>query len=197
MLPKVNKNNMAGTMKSIEEYLRSHHGVIRASLAYIVRKNITVHIYGDYPKYVSLDDEMITRILHLHPNENKLHNEQSAQSVTECTVELKIVNKSVYDILDQTCKDNNLYPYVKSHKSKRVGRRAYYAIYSRWLGLNQVNATASEAKMALQTSTYNSKKKAWNWESMLPNMSSNILSWENIWNMGAEALIQDLRFNTC
>ena len=67
--------------------------------------------------------------------------------------EYKIDNSIVYDILDQICKDTNLYPYIKQHKSKRDGRKAFYAIHSRWLGPSNVNMTASEAKMALQTST--------------------------------------------
>ena len=50
MLPKVNKANMAGMMKAIIEYLRSHHGVLRKPLAYVIRKTILVQTYGDYPK---------------------------------------------------------------------------------------------------------------------------------------------------
>ena len=60
--------------------------------------------------------------------------------------------------------DTDLYPYVKQHKSKRDSRGAFYAIHSRGLGLNHVNMTATEAEMALQTSTYDSEKRAWNWE---------------------------------
>ena len=62
------------------------------------------------------------------------------------------------------CKDTDLYPNVKQHKSKRDGKGAFYAIESRWLGLNHVNMTASEAEVALQMSTYYGEKKAWNWE---------------------------------
>ena len=65
MLFKVNKADMAGMMKSIKEYLRSSHGVVRASLAYIIRKTITVQTYGDYPTYAAPDDKMIARILQL------------------------------------------------------------------------------------------------------------------------------------
>ena len=78
--------------------------------------------------------------------------------------EYKIDNRTVYYIIDQICKDTDLYPYVKQHKSKRDGREAFYAIHSRWLGLNHVNATASEAEMALQMGIYDGEKKAWNWE---------------------------------
>ena len=90
--------------------------------------------------------------------------EWDAQSVKAHTVEYKINNRSFYDILDQICKDSDLYPYFKQHNSSGVGRGAYYAIHSRWLGPNHVNATASEAQMALLTSMYIGEKKAWNWE---------------------------------
>ena len=114
--------------------------------------------------YVSPDDEMIARMLQLHSDKNKLHNKESVQSTTQHTTKYKIDNRRVYDILDQICKDMDLYPYVKEHKSKSDGRGAFYAIHSRWLGPNQMNVTASEAEMALQMSTYNGEKKAWNRE---------------------------------
>ena len=79
------------------------------------------------------------------------------------TADYKIDNRTVYNILDKTCKDTNLYPYVKQHKPKRDCIGEFYVIHSRWLGLNHINATASEAKMALQMSTYEGKK-TWNWE---------------------------------
>ena len=75
----------------------------------------------------------------------------------EHMAEYEIDKRSVYDILDQICKDKDIYPYVKQHMSKRDRRGAYYAIYSRWLGPNHVNATASEAEMALQVSSYDGK----------------------------------------
>ena len=65
ILPKVNKADMAGTMEAIKEYLRSHHAVIRAHSAYITMKTEIVQTYGDYPKYVTPDIKMITRMLHL------------------------------------------------------------------------------------------------------------------------------------
>ena len=65
MLPKINKSDMAGAIEAIKEYLRSHHCVMRATLAYVIRKTIQVHTYGEYPKYATPDDEMNTKMLHL------------------------------------------------------------------------------------------------------------------------------------
>ena len=42
MLPEINTSDMAGTMKAIKEYLKSYCGVVRAPLAYIIRKNVIV-----------------------------------------------------------------------------------------------------------------------------------------------------------
>ena len=72
--------------------------------------------YGDYPLYATPDDKMITTMLHLPSDKNKMHKVHSLQSVTEHTTEYKIDNRAIYDILDQTCKDTNLYPYIKQHK---------------------------------------------------------------------------------
>ena len=111
---------MAGTMESIEEYLRSCHGVVRAPLAYIIMKSITVQTYGEYPMYATSDNEMIARMLHLLPDKNKLLHEKDVQRVQVCTAEYKINNRMVYDVLDQICKDTDLYPYVKQHKPKKM-----------------------------------------------------------------------------
>ena len=76
--------------------------------------------------------------------------------------ECEIDNRTTYDILDQICKDTDLYPCVKQHKATRDGRGAFYAIHSRWLGPNHVNATASEAEMASQMLKFDGGKRAWN-----------------------------------
>ena len=78
MLPKVNKADKEGMMEFIEEYLRSHHGVIKVPLVSVIRKTITIQVYGDYHKYATPDDKIIARIIHLPPEKNKLHNMQSA-----------------------------------------------------------------------------------------------------------------------
>ena len=142
MLPKINKSDMARMMEATEEYLRSCQGVMRAPLAYIIRKTILVQTYDEYPKYATPDDEMIARMLHLPPDKNKLLQEQDSQTAKACTAEYKIDNRSVNYILDQNCKDTDLYPHNKQHKSKRNSRGTFYAIHSRWLGLNHVNLTA-------------------------------------------------------
>ena len=86
---------MAGMIESIKEYLRSCGGVMRAPLACMIRKTITVQTYGEYPKYATPNEKMITKMLHLPPDKNRLHNEQCAQSVKEHTADFKIDNRSV------------------------------------------------------------------------------------------------------
>ena len=190
VLTRINKSDMAGMMESIKEYLRSCHGVIKRPLAYIIRKAITVQTYGNHPTYSTSDDKMIARMLHLPPDKNKLLLERDAHRVQDHTAEYVIDNRMVYDILDQICKDTDLYPYVKQHKSKRDGRGAFYAIHSRWLGLNHVNATASEAEMALQMSMYDGEKRAWNWEKYVAHHVKYHIILMNLMEYGYQGLNQ-------
>ena len=88
MLPKINKADMAGTMESIKEYIRLLLCVVRMPLAFVTRKTITVQTYGDYSKYETPDNKMITRMLHLTPTRisctmSKVHN--PSRSIQRCT----------------------------------------------------------------------------------------------------------------
>ena len=109
---------------------------------------------GDYHMHATPDNKIIARILNWPPDKIKLLLEKNVWKVQDHTAEYKIDNRTVYDDLDQICKDTDLYQYVKQRKSKRDIRGAFYAIRSRWLGPNHVNVTASKADMALKTSIY-------------------------------------------
>ena len=80
VLEKINKSDMAGTMETIKGYLKSCHGVIRSPLANVMRKTKTAKVYGDCPVYATPDNEIITRMLHLPPEKNKLLSEKDAQA---------------------------------------------------------------------------------------------------------------------
>ena len=69
MLPEVKKANTVGTMEAIENYLRLRHGVERAPLAYIVKKMMAVHPFAQI-RYITPEDEMIVRMMHLPKAEN-------------------------------------------------------------------------------------------------------------------------------
>ena len=113
--------------KTIKEYLKSCHGVVRA----LLHTSLGRSHYGDHARYATNDSKMITRMLYLSPDKNKLLVERSARSVKKYTVEYKIDNRTVYNKVDQICKQIDLYPYVKQYKSKRDSRGAFYAIHSR------------------------------------------------------------------
>ena len=104
MLPKVKKADMAGTMEAIKVCLRSCGSILRAPLVHIIRKTRVVQTYGDYPWYATLDDEIITRMLHLLLEKKKLLLENEASSVKEHTIEYKIHNKTVYNIFIRSSK---------------------------------------------------------------------------------------------
>ena len=126
MLPKINKSDMAGTMEYIKEYLRSCHGVIRAPLAYIIRNTITVQIIGDCPTYATCDNKMIARMLDLPQDKNKLLSEGDVQRVQVCMAKYEINNRMVYDMLDQICKDADLFFLMSSSISPRGMVAGYF-----------------------------------------------------------------------
>ena len=47
---------------------------------------------------------MITKMVHLPQDKNRLYDEQSEQSVKEHTAEYEIDNRSIYDIMDHIIK---------------------------------------------------------------------------------------------
>ena len=96
---------MAGMMQANKEYLRLCHGVMRAPLPYVIRKTVVVQTYCDNPWYATPDDKMITRMSHLPQDKNKLYIERQDSSTKEHTPKYKIDDRKVYDILNQTCKD--------------------------------------------------------------------------------------------
>ena len=112
-------------------------------------KTWIVQTCGDYPWYVTPDDEMIASMLYLPPDKNKLLLEHKTSSIMEHIAEYKIDNLTFYDVLDKNCIGTYLYPYVKHHQPKRDGRGAFYVIYSEWLSPNHVNSTESADEVAL------------------------------------------------
>ena len=71
------------------------------------------------------DDKMIARMLQLPPDRNKLHNEQSPQSVTEHIAEYRIDNRNICDILDQISKDTDLI-HVSNSISPRKAAKGHF-----------------------------------------------------------------------
>ena len=152
--------------------------IVRVPLAYTIRKPITVQVYGDYPKYATPYDEMVARMLHITPNKNKLHNKQSAQSVTKHTAAYKIDNRGVYDILAKIYKDTDLYPYVKQHKPKRDGRGTYYTILEGKKAKIMSMPQHQKLKWLYRCLHMMARRRHGNGKSTLPDMSSTISSLE-------------------
>ena len=75
---------MIWTILTIEGYLRSCNGFVKAPLAYVIRKTVIVWTYGNYAQYVTPYDEMIARVLHLLSDRNKLLLEHDFVSFKKC-----------------------------------------------------------------------------------------------------------------
>ena len=76
-------------------------------------------------------------------------------------------------------------------------KRAFYVIHSIWLGPNHVNLMVSEAKAALQMSTYDGEKRHGVENSICYSMSYTILFLRTWMNIYTKDLIQGQKFTTC
>ena len=112
-LPKSTKR--AGMMKSIKEYFRIHHGVMKAPLLYTIRKNIGVYIWPN-SNYIfmtlgTFDAGMSIRMLHA-PIHVSYKNFNTLETRPEQTEIYRLGNRIAYEILNQINKDMNLYSFV-------------------------------------------------------------------------------------
>ena len=76
--------------------------------------------------------------MHMPLEVNKNLSKSDAPLVRQHMQEYKTGNRNVDDNLDQTCKDTDMNPCVKQHKTKMDGRLTIYAIHSKWQDLNHV-----------------------------------------------------------
>ena len=72
--------------------------------------------------------------------------------------DLQLGHRIDCDILNQICKDKDLYPYVKKFKTSYDEQGAYYSIHSRWLSPNPMGLMASDTQTAHQTMTKKVRK---------------------------------------
>ncbi len=66
-----------------------------------------------------------------------------------------------------------VWTYVKNHVHSRDGCMAYYAMFSHYLGPNNVDNQASQSEKALTTLTYNGEGRRWNFEKYVTAMKKH------------------------
>ena len=108
MMLKVNKADMAGMMETIKEYFRSCNSVVRAPLAFLIRKTIIVKTYSDFSKHVTFDDKMMIKMLHLSQDKNKYLLWIVITVQSRRIRKGKKVMTELFMTHDQICKDKDL-----------------------------------------------------------------------------------------
>ena len=171
-------------MEFVEEYLRSCCGVMRASLAYIIRKAITVQTYA-----ITLSMQVLimkwSAGCYTHP-----------KTRINCTMSKMYSQSRAYGRVQnrQKCLWHPRSDLQGQHKSKRDGTGTFYAIHSRWGGPNHVNTTASKAEMSLLMFTY---EESMDLGEVVAQQDKYHIILGNLVKMGTKTLIQDWRFVTC
>lgn len=71
-------------------------------------------------------------------------------------------NEKVWEIIAQIMKDSECWTYVKPAHRTRDGRKVFWALHNHYLGPNNMDHLASEAKRKLSSTLYYGEKKRWN-----------------------------------
>ena len=123
VLPKVNIANVMGMMVAIKEYLRSCHVVKIVPLALSSERTQSLRLI-DTISWWQNDQHDVK----LPTEQIWLYREKETSSKKQHTTACKIDNRSIYGILDQICKDTDLYQHIKQNKSRWYHRGSLYAI---------------------------------------------------------------------
>ncbi|KAI2504041.1 hypothetical protein MHU86_10403 [Fragilaria crotonensis] len=153
-VPTINAKDWPKTMESILEYLRSYLGDKKIPLAYVVRKDENVPEMDPDGGYATVQDEMIARAPHF----------TMAGAVRTLDPTFLVNREKVWEIIARITREHSCWTYVKPAQRTRDGRMAYLALYTHFLGPNNVDNMATLAEDKLKSTVYNGEQRRWDFE---------------------------------
>ena len=153
-VPTINAKDWPKTMESILEYLRSYLGDKKIPLAYVVRKDEAVPEIDPEAGYATIQDEMIARAPHF----------AMVGAVRSPDPTFLVNREKVWDIIARITREHTCWTYVKPAQRTRDGRMAYLALYTHFLGPNNVDNMATLAEDKLKSTVYNGEQRRWDFE---------------------------------
>ncbi len=176
--PVADFKDLPKTKETIEEYLRAFRGVEKSSLGYVTRDNLFPPDTADDPvwsaagsRYDNIDDEMIARMKIIDLDVPGLavtmdHYEENGP-FADCFVKDR---SRVWDLLVAIFSSTEAWTVIKTFKSKRNGRAAWLALWSFYLGPNNLDHMASEAEKSLTTTHYNGESRNFTFDKFAMHM---------------------------
>ena len=176
--PVADFKDLPKTKETIEEHLRAFRGVEKSSLGYVTRDDLFPPATAIDPewgelgsRYDNIDDELIARmrIIDLDvPNVAVTmdHYEENGP-FADCFVKDR---SRVWDILVAIFSATEAWTVIKTFKSKRNGRAAWLALWSFYLGPNNLDHMASEAEKSLTTTHYNGESRNFTFDKFAMHM---------------------------
>lgn len=153
-VPSINAKDWPKTMESILEYLRSYLGDKKIPLAYVVRKDENVPDEDPDGGYATVQDEMIARAPHF----------TTVGAVRTLDPTFLVNREKVWEIIARITREHSCWTYVKPAQRTRDGRMAYLALYTHFLGPNNVDNMATQAEDKLKSTVYNGEQRRWDFE---------------------------------
>ena len=161
-LPKIDERNWAKTMEDMDEWLRLIPGERRLPLACVIRKDIGLPV-DEYPfeSYPSITDEMVrcAPIGTTNPDGTVIYHPM-----------FRVNNCLCFNRLALWARDHACWTYIKPFAKSRDGRKAWMASFNHYLGPNNVQHQAAQAKRTLRAITYVKDTRNWTFETYVTKM---------------------------
>ena len=153
--PKIDSKNWPKTLEAVAEWLTQHLGISNAPLSYVVREAIDCPLAADDPPfgeagsvYSSPQEEIIAR----SPI-------RSAGIILTYEADFVVDNKAVWELLASLCRDKDCWTHVKPFLRKKNGRGAYLALWSYYLGKQNVDNQATTSEKGLELASWSGDSK--------------------------------------
>ena len=149
--PTINTKDWPRTIEAIEEYLRGCLGATKIPLAYVIREDEAVPHTDPTGGYNNYEEELIARAPIV----------DGAGNYTTTYLADRI---KVWEKLSEITRDLDCYSYIRPAQRRCDSRLAFLGLKGHYLGPNNVDNMSSAAEKKLQTTTYHSEQRRWNFE---------------------------------
>ena len=126
-------------------------------MAYVVRKDEDIPVAEPDGGYATVQDEMIARAPHF----------TMAGDVRTDDPTFLVNREKVWEIIAGITREHTCWTHVKPAQRARDGRKAYLALYTQFLGPNNVDNMATQAENKLTSTVYNGEQRRWDFSRSL------------------------------
>ena len=158
--PKIDVKNWLKTLEALQEWISLHPGIKCAPLSYVIRAEINPAPHASDPAYLeanSLYSSYQEEITARSPI-------QTTGVLTTYAADYAVDNKAVWELISRVCRDEDCWTHVKPYSRKKDGRNAFLALWTYYLGKQNVDNQATTSEKGLELATWSQNTKRYNFD---------------------------------